>query len=59
MPHQRIDPFDRPLYDFPMSTLEIIIQDLKTLPPPKLQEAANFIHRLREMSPEDRLALLK
>jgi len=31
-----------------MSTLEIIVEDLKTLPPPKLADAAGYIHRLKE-----------
>jgi hypothetical protein len=29
-----------------MTTLEAIVEELRTLPPPKLQEAASFIHRL-------------
>ena len=42
-----------------MSTLEIIVEDLKKLPPPKLAEAAGFIHRLREASHAERLAALE
>lgn len=42
-----------------MSTLEMIVEELKTLPPSKLEEAATFIHRLREVSREDRLASLR
>ena len=42
-----------------MSTLEIIVEDLKTLPPLKLEEAAAFVHRLREMSRVERLAILR
>lgn len=30
-----------------MSTLEMIVEDLKALPPPKLEEAASLIHGLR------------
>jgi hypothetical protein len=41
-----------------MSTLESIVADLRTLPPPKLQEAAALIHRLRETTREERLAAL-
>jgi hypothetical protein len=42
-----------------MSTLEMIVEELKTLPPPKLEEAAVLIHRLRETSRADRLAVLR
>ena len=42
-----------------MSTLEIIVEDLKSLPAPKLEEAAAYIHRLRETSTADRLAILR
>lgn len=42
-----------------MSTLEMIVEELKTLPPPKLEEAAILIHRLREVSRADRLAALR
>ncbi len=37
-----------------MSTLETIIEDLKSLPPAKLQQAAEFIHRLKTVSAEER-----
>jgi hypothetical protein len=42
-----------------MSTLEMIVEELKTLPPPKLEEAATLIHGLRESSRADRLAALE
>ena len=42
-----------------MSTLEIIVEDLKSLPTPKLEEAAAYIHRLRETNRVDRLAILR
>jgi hypothetical protein len=42
-----------------VSTLEIIVEDLKSLPTPKLAEAAAYIHRLRETSRADRLAILR
>lgn len=42
-----------------LSTLEIILEDLKSLPAPKLEEAAAYIHRLRETNPVDRLAILR
>lgn len=41
-----------------MSTLETIVEELKTLPPPKLAEAADYIHRLREISRAEQLAIL-
>lgn len=31
-----------------MSTFELIVEDLKALPPTKLEEAASLIHGLRE-----------
>lgn len=42
-----------------MSTLEIIVEELKNLPPPKLEEAATFIHRLHETSRAEQLAILR
>ena len=42
-----------------MSTLEMIVEELKTLPPPKLAEAAALIHGLRENVRADRLAALE
>ncbi len=42
-----------------MSTLEIIVEDLKSLPPPKLEEAALLIHGLRENARAERLAALE
>ncbi len=42
-----------------MSTLETIVEELRTLPAPKLEEAASFIHRLRETSREEHLAILR
>ncbi len=42
-----------------MSTLEMIVKELKTLPPPKLEEAATLIHGLRERSRAERLATLE
>ena len=37
-----------------MSELEIIVEELKTLPPQKLQEAAGYIHRLFETGQANR-----
>jgi hypothetical protein len=42
-----------------VSTLEIILEDLKTLPTTKLDEAADYIHRLREASRAERLTILR
>jgi len=42
-----------------MSTLEMIVAELKTLPPPKLAEAATLIHGLRESARAERLAALE
>ena len=42
-----------------MSTLETIVEELRTLPPPKLAEAAGFIHHLKETSRAERLAALE
>jgi hypothetical protein len=42
-----------------VSTLEIIVEDLKSLPTPKLEEAAAYVHRLRETSRADRQAILR
>ena len=37
----------------------MIYEDLKTLPPPKLEEAATLIHRLRESLRAERVAALE
>ena len=42
-----------------MSTLEIIVEELKALPPPKLEEAAGYIHRLRETTRAERAEALR
>lgn len=42
-----------------MSTLEMILEELKTLPPPKLAEAAALIHGLRERTRTERLAAME
>ena len=41
-----------------VSPLENIVEDLKALPPPKLQMAADYIHRLKDVSEEERKAAL-
>ena len=42
-----------------MSELEMIVEELKTLPPQKLQDAAGYIHRLSEMGRAHRRAALE
>ena len=42
-----------------MSELEMIVEELKTLPPQKLQDAAGYIHRLSENGREQRHAALE
>ena len=42
-----------------MSTLESIVEELKSLPAPKLAEAAALIHGLRETSRAEQLEILR
>lgn len=42
-----------------MSTLETIVEELRTLPPQKLEEAAVLIHRLKEAGHVEHLAILR
>ena len=41
-----------------MSPLENIVEDLKSLPPAKLEVAADFVQRLKRISQEERQAIL-
>ena len=41
-----------------MSTLELIVEDLKHLPPHKLVQAANYVHGLQEFSRAERMEAL-
>ena len=41
-----------------MTTLEAIVEDLKSLPPGKLQAAAEYIQRLKRVSQEEKRAVL-
>lgn len=41
-----------------MSPLENIVEDLKTLPPGRLEVAADFVHRLKRISDEERQTIL-
>jgi hypothetical protein len=40
-----------------VSPIEKIVEDLKSLPPARLEVAADFVHRLRRISEEDRQAI--
>jgi hypothetical protein len=40
-----------------VSSLETIVEDLKSLPPAKLEVAADFVHRLSRISEEERQAI--
>ena len=42
-----------------MSKLDPIVEELKTLPPGKLEQAATYIHHLKETSNGDRLTALR
>ena len=41
-----------------MSKLESIVEELKTLPPDRLDSAADYIHRLRTINSEERPAII-
>ena len=41
-----------------MSPLEAIVEDLKSLPPARLEAATDFVHRLKRISEEERQAIL-
>jgi hypothetical protein len=41
-----------------VSPLENIVEDLKTLPPARLEVAADFVHRLKQIGEEERQAIL-
>jgi hypothetical protein len=42
-----------------VSTLEIIVEDLKALPTPKLKEVADYVRRLRGVGRPERLAAIE
>ena len=42
-----------------MSELEMIVEELKTLPPQKLQDAADYVHQLSESGRAHRRAALE
>lgn len=41
-----------------VSPLENIVEDLKSLPPARLEVAADFVHRLKRISEDERQAAL-
>jgi len=41
-----------------VSPLENIVEDLKSLPPARLEVAADFVHRLKRISEEERQPIL-
>lgn len=41
-----------------VSPLDNIVDDLKTLPPGKLEVAADFVHRLKQIGDEERQTIL-
>jgi hypothetical protein len=47
-----------PVYLEVVSPLENIVEDLKLLPPARLEVAADFVHRLKRISEEEREAAL-
>jgi len=40
-----------------VSPLENIVEDLKSLPPARLEVAADFVHRLKRISEQERQAI--
>ena len=48
----------KPRYLEIVSPLEAIVEDLKSLPPAKLEAAAHFVHPLKRISEEERQAIL-
>ena len=47
-----------PVYLGVVSPLENIVEDLKSLPPARLEVAADLVHRLRRISEDERQAIL-
>lgn len=41
-----------------MSSIESIVEDLKALPPARLEVAADFVQRLKRIGEDERLAIL-
>jgi hypothetical protein len=41
-----------------VSKLEAIVEELKTLPPNRLESAADYIHKLKTISDAERIAII-
>ncbi len=39
--------------------LEVIVEELKSLSPDRLEKAADYIHRLKTISPEERTVIIR
>jgi hypothetical protein len=48
----------KPVYLEIGSRLETIVEDLKSLPPARLEAAADIVHRLKRISEEERQTIL-
>ena len=46
------------MYIDSVSRLKAIVEDLKSLPPARLEAAADIVHRLKRISEEERQAIL-
>jgi hypothetical protein len=46
------------MYIDSVSRLEAIVEDLKSLPPARLEAAADIVHRLKRISEEERQTIL-
>jgi hypothetical protein len=42
-----------------VSKLETIVEELKTLPPDRLDSVADYIHRLKTITSAERMAIIK
>jgi hypothetical protein len=49
----------RMLSSKPMSLIDAIVEELKVLPPERLEQAAAFVHRLHQASQTERLEALR
>jgi hypothetical protein len=61
MDHARVTTLrqdEQTLYHRIVSRLESIVEELRSLPPAKLEAAADFVHRPKRISEEERKALL-
>jgi hypothetical protein len=54
-----VPPQGQSSYKEAVSKLETIVEELKTLPPDRLDSAADYIHRLKTISRDERTAILE